>query len=113
MENLFYILLFAIVTIIISIWGIFKERSKSNDLLDLLYKKSEKAILKAFKNKTTLSKNDIEKELLNIKASLFYSKDKLVINDPSHLTKILIGNMLQDGVIKKTTNGYTLSNKTI
>ena len=40
--NLFYILLFAIATVIIYIWGMKKEQSKEKELLDNLYKKSEK-----------------------------------------------------------------------
>ena len=39
--NLFYILLFAIATVIICIWGMKKEQSKEKELLDNLYKKSE------------------------------------------------------------------------
>lgn len=108
MDIIIYILLFAVATIIIFTWGLIKERNKSNDLLDLLYNKSYKAVMKAFKTKKTLSKKDIENEILNLKASLFYSKDKLVIKDPSHISKILIGKMLKDGVIEKTTNGYSL-----
>ena len=108
MDIIIYILLFAIATIIIYTWGLIKEKNKSNDLLDLLYNKSYKAVLTAFKTKKTLSKKDIENEILNLKASLFYSKDKLVIKDPSHISKILIGKMLKDGVIEKTTNGYSL-----
>ena len=103
--NLFYILLFAIATVIIYIWGMKKE------LLDNLYKKSEKIVIKSFKQNKTLSRKDIENELTNVKSSLFYSKHKLVIKNPSHLAKIIIGNLLNNGTIIKTTNGYTLKYK--
>ena len=42
---------------------------------------------------------------------IFYSKHKLVIKNPSHLAKIIIGNLLNSGTIIKTTNGYTLKYK--
>ena len=42
LSTLFYILLFAIATVIIYIWGIKKEQSREKELLDNLYKKSEK-----------------------------------------------------------------------
>ena len=106
--NLFYILLFAIATVIIYIWGMKKEQSKEKELLDNLYKKSEKIVIKSFKQNKTLSRKDIENELSNLKSSLFYTKDKLIIKDPTHLTKVLIGDMLKKGIIVKTTNGYSL-----
>lgn len=46
--NLFYILLFAIATVIIYIWGMKKEQSKEKELLDNLYKKSEKIVIKSY-----------------------------------------------------------------
>lgn len=111
MRYIFYILLFAFATIIIYMWGLIKDQHKSKDLFKMLYIKGEKRILKAFKSKNCLSKKDIEIELLDLRSSLFYTKDKLVIKDPSHLTKILIGDMLKKGTIIKTTNGYSLNKK--
>ena len=64
--NLFYILLFAIATVIIYIWGMKKEQSKEKELLDNLYKKSEKIVIKSFKQNKTLSRKDIENELTNV-----------------------------------------------
>ena len=64
--NLFYILLFAIATVIICIWGMKKEQSKEKELLDNLYKKSEKIVIKSFKQNKTLSRKDIENELTNV-----------------------------------------------
>ena len=64
--NLFYILLFAIATVIIYIWGMKKEQSKEKELLDNLYKKSEKIVIKSFKQNNTLSRKDIENELTNV-----------------------------------------------
>lgn len=113
MDILFYILLFAVATVIIFTWGMVKEKNKSKDLFEILYRKAEKSVLKAFKNKNTLSKKDIENEILNIRASLFYSRDKLIINNPSHFSKVLIGNMLKDGIIVKSVNGYTLVSEEI
>ncbi len=111
LSTLFYVLLFAIATVIVYIWGMKKEQSKEKELLDNLYRKSEKIVLKAFKQNKTLSRKDIENELNNVKSSLFYSKHKLIIKDSSHLAKIIIGNLLNKGTITKTTNGYSLNCK--
>ncbi|HSQ87563.1 hypothetical protein, partial [Romboutsia sp.] len=99
MDTIIYILLFAIATVIIYIWGLLKEQRKSKDLFDILYKKGEKAVIKAFKDKRCLSKKDIENELINLRSSLFYTRDKLVIKDPSNFAKVLIGKMLSNGII--------------
>lgn len=108
MKTLFYILLFAFVTVIISIWGLIREKNKTNDLLNILYNKAEKKIIKSLKSNKSLSKKQIEKELLNLKASLFYSKNKLVVKDSSHFTVFIIGRLLEKGIIVKNSNGYTL-----
>lgn len=108
MKTIFYILLFAFVTVIISIWGLIREKNKTNDLLNILYNKAEKKIIKALKSNKSLSKKQIEKELLNLKASLFYSKNKLVVKDPSNFTVVIIGRLLEKGIIVKVSNGYTL-----
>ena len=108
LSTLFYILLFATSTVIIYIWGMKKEQTKEKELMDKLYKKSEKIVIKSFKENKTLSRKDIENQLSNVKSSLFYSKQKLIIKDPSHLAKIIIGNLLKNGIIEKNTNGYSL-----
>ena len=108
METIFYILLFAFITVIISIWGLMKEKNKTNDLLNVLYEKSERKIIKSLKVNKSLSKKQIENELINIKASLFYSKNKLVVQDSSHFTKIIIGRLLEKEIIIKNSKGYTL-----
>ena len=100
-KYILYVLLFAIATMIIYTWGLIKTRNQSRDLLNILYSKSEKAILNALKNKGSLSRKEIEKELINIKASQFYSKNKLAINDPKTFSKSLIDTMMKKNLIVK------------
>lgn len=107
-KTIFYILLFALATVIIYTWGLIKEKNKTKDLVNILYTKGEKVIIKALESKGSLSRKDIENELLNLKASLFYSKNKLIVQDPSHLSKVLVGRLLQKGIIIKNSKGYVL-----
>ena len=108
METIFYILLFAFITVIISLWGLVKEKNKTNDLLNVLYDKAERKVIKELKINKSLSRKQIEKELINLRASLFYSKNKLIVQDPSHFTKIIIGRLLEKEIIIKNSKGYTL-----
>ena len=108
MKYIIYILMFAAATVIVFSWGIIKEQNKSRDLMNQLYKKAEKNVVKAFKRKDVLSRKDIENEVKNVKASLFYSRDKMVVQNPRSFTKSLINTMINNNVIEKTTDGYIL-----
>ena len=108
MKYIIYILMFAAATVIVFSWGIIKEQNKSRDLMSQLYKKAENNVLKAFKRKDVLSRKDIENEVKNVKASLFYSRDKMVVQNPKSFTKSLINTMINNNVIEKTTDGYIL-----
>ena len=108
MKYIIYILMFAAATVIVFSWGIIKEQKKSRDLMNQLYKKAENNVVKAFKRKDVLSRKDIENELKNVKASLFYSRDKMVVQNPRSFTKSLINTMINNNVIEKTTDGYIL-----
>lgn len=100
--------MFAAATVIVFSWGIIKEQNKSRDLMNQLYKKAENNVVKAFKRKDVLSRKDIENEVKNVKASLFYSRDKMVVQNPRSFTKSLINTMINNNVIEKTTDGYIL-----
>ena len=108
MQYIIYILMFAAATVIVFSWGIIKEQNKSRDLMNQLYKKAENNVVKAFKRKDVLSRKDIENEVKNVKASLFYSRDKMVVQNPRSFTKSLINTMINNNVIEKTTDGYIL-----
>ncbi|MCI5629531.1 MAG: hypothetical protein PUJ51_11765 [Clostridiales bacterium] len=108
MKYIIYILMFAAATVIVFSWGIIKEQNKSRDLMNQLYKKAENNVVKAFKRKDVLSRKDIENEVKNVKASLFYSRDKMVVQNPRSFTKSLINTMINNNVIEKTTDGYIL-----
>lgn len=110
MKYIFYILMFAFATVIIFTWGIIKEQNKSNDLMNQLYKKAETKVMKAFKKKSVLTRRDIENEVKNIKASLFYSKDKMVVQNSSMFAKNIINTMINRNLIEKTSEGYILKN---
>ena len=108
MKYIIYILMFAAATVIVFSWGIIKEQNKSRDLMNQLYKKAENNVVKAFKRKDVLSRKDIENEVKNVRASLFYSRDKMVVQNPRSFTKSLINTMINNNVIEKTTDGYIL-----
>lgn len=91
-----YVFLFAAATMIIYSWGLIKQRNLNNNLINLLYAKGRKKILGALKKKGSMSRKELEKEIVGIKAASFFSRKRLVVTDPKLLTKNLLDNMVKN-----------------
>lgn len=104
-KTILYILLFAIVTMIIYTWGLLKQRGESANLINILYSKGEKKIIKLIKKKGPMTRKELEVEISGLKASLFYSKQKIIVKDSKLLTKNLLNNMVEkDALVIDNTN---------
>lgn len=113
-KYIIYILLFALATVIIYSWGIIKSQNKQKDLMSILYSNGQKKIIKKLKQNETISKSDIENTVKDLKASLFYSKNKIVVTDAKLFSKNLIQIMLENGIIEESTKNskiYKLKDK--
>ncbi len=98
------VLLFAITFTFLYAWGYVKQQRKTEELLNVLYKKAEAKILKALKKQESLTKTEIEKIIRGTKASLFWSKNKVQVVDAKLVTKNLITKMINEGLIVETSN---------
>lgn len=96
------ILLVSLAVAFIYAWGIIKQQRKNMELLNELIRKSEDKIINGFKNKERLTNKNIEEIIVGTKASLFWTKDKIQINDPKMISKNIITNMLSKGLIVET-----------
>lgn len=109
------ILLFAIVTAILYVWGLKKSLTQQDDLLRILSIKGEKKVLRYLKKNGQITSVQVEKEVNKISASEFYSKRKAVVTDPKTFSKALITEMMNQGTIKEEMERgkkiYTLVNK--
>jgi hypothetical protein len=102
MFNFIFKVLFLAVTIaFLGVWGILKEQRKSQDLLDKIYSKMQKKIIKGLEKKEKLYLKEIESIILHTKASLFWSKEKVEIIDAKLAAKTLIEKMLAEDIIKE------------
>ncbi len=93
------ILLVAITVAFLGAWGIIKQQRKSKELISQLFNKSEKKVLNTFKTKDKLTIKEIEKIIKGTKASLFWSKERIQITDPSIAATELIDKMRVKGLI--------------
>ncbi|ROR28270.1 hypothetical protein EDD66_105211 [Mobilisporobacter senegalensis] len=99
LEMIVGILMTAIATSVIYIWGLKKSMSQQNDLLQILSIKGRKKVLKYLKKNGQITISEVEKEVNKISASQFYSKRKAVVTEPKVFSKALINEMKENGII--------------
>lgn len=103
------ILATAIIAAGIYAYGLIKSQNKQRELLSILYGKGQKAVTHAIKKNGPMSAKDLRKELNGLQASLFYSKNRLVVQDPQAFAKSLLSTMVEKGLLTtKTEKGVTL-----
>lgn len=107
---LIYVLLFALSTMIVYAWGIIKSQNKQKDLLDILYVKGEKRVIKELKKNNNMTKIQLQNSLKDLKASLFYSRNKIIVTDPKVFTTTLLRSMEEKGIIKCNNGKYNINN---
>lgn len=111
------VLMFAVVIMILYSWGIIKQQRQSRDLYKLLNIKAEKRIVKELKRKGIMSKQEIEKEILGLKASQFGCRQKLIVKDAKVFSKDVLNKLLDKNVIEikicDNSKKYVLKNKSL
>lgn len=97
------ILLFALATAILFAIGMAKERDKQQDLSGKLFLNGEKAVKKALSKNGKMTRMELQQSLKGLKAGLFYSREKAVVNDPVAFSRDLLANMEQRHIIVSMT----------
>ncbi|EOD00778.1 hypothetical protein [Caldisalinibacter kiritimatiensis] len=98
------VLVFAAAFAFLLAWGYVKQQKKTQELLDKLYKKIETKIIKQLKKKEYLTKNELMELIKGTKASLFWSNNKIQVNDPKLVTDNILNKLLEKGVIVEVLN---------
>ena len=94
------VLLLAMTIAFLGAWGIVKQQRKTEELLSKIYVASENKILKELEKKQKITLREIEDQIKGVKGSLFWSKSKLKVNDPSLLSRELIKRMTENNKIQ-------------
>lgn len=97
------VLFLAIVIAFLYSWGIIKQQRRDQELLNELQKKAELKIIKLYETNENLTVGQIEKIIIDTKASLFWSKRKLKITAPKMFARHIITNMENKGLIEVTS----------
>lgn len=95
------VLLAAISFTFLLSWGYVKQQRKSEELVQNLCVKIEKKILSELEKKPDISVQEIEEIVKGTKASLFWSRNKVQINEPKKFIKTYMDHMVKKGVLKE------------
>ncbi|WDV46002.1 hypothetical protein PV797_21400 [Clostridiaceae bacterium M8S5] len=101
---IYKVLIIAVTIAFLGSWGIIKQQRKEQELIDKLYNKASKKIIKALKSNDSLSDKQIEVILKNIKASLFWSKSQIKVTNVNTLKKELLKKMIDKDMISTRIN---------
>lgn len=99
------ILLFALATVILYIWGLRKSMSQDADLRRILTGKCANHIVKYLKKYDTITDKEIIQEISGIRAGQFWSKKKVIVQEPKKFAKQLTAFMVSQQLIESAGKG--------
>lgn len=94
--------LFAIATAILYVWGLKKNMTQAADLERILLNKSAVNVVKYLKKYQSISQKEMTSLVQGVKAGMFWSKKRAVIQDPQTFIPQLIQFMLEQQLIVET-----------
>lgn len=100
------ILLFAIATSIVYVWGLKKSMKQAETLKEMLFTKGANKVMAYLKKNDSISRKEIQNLVSDVKASEFHSKKTVVVQNEIEFTSSLISFMLNKNLIKKDKNVY-------
>lgn len=111
---LFGILLFAVVTAILVVWGMRKAYFQRETLTNMLLSKSADRVMRYLKTHDTITESQMRELVQGIQASEFHSRQRATVQADKAFTAQLIRVMLHDELIepaKKNRQVYRKKNK--
>lgn len=95
----FYILLFAGVTAVLYTWGLIKSQRQEGELINSLWHKGQRVAMKDIARRGKQTRSQLERRLQGLSVSLFYSKNRLSVQDAGTFAQILLQNMVERGLL--------------
>lgn len=94
------IILFALVTALLYVWGLKKSVTQPEDLQRILLGKGAARIRKYLKTHETIDLLEVARQIRDIKASMFWSRNRASIQDPAAFSRQLITFMQEQQLIE-------------
>lgn len=95
------IILFAVAAALLYGWGVIKSQHLDEDLYRKLYIKGADGVLKVLKKKDYILMTEIENQVQNIQASVFYSKRRASVQDKRDFARKLVQTMMERDLIEE------------
>ena len=105
------ILMFAVVTAAVTLWGMRKAYFQRETLTNMLLSKSAKRVMQYLKTHDTITESQMRKLVDGTRASEFHSRQKAVVQEDKAFTMRLIDVMLEDGLIEQVKQGKRIYRK--
>lgn len=84
------ILLFAVVTAVLYLWGLRKSMTQARDLEHILLSKCSARVVKALGSREVITRKEIARQIQGVRAGLFWSRHRLEVQDAGAFADKLI-----------------------
>ncbi len=103
------IILFALVTAVLYVWGLRKSAGQRQDLSRILVNRCGNKVLKYLRKHDTITEAQIAQEIKGVTASEFWSRKRLVVQEPKKFAKQVVAFLLDQQYIESAgKSGYRL-----
>lgn len=102
------IVLFALVTAVLYIWGLRKSVNQQQDMERRLRNKCAGIVVKQLKKSGVLTEQQIAALLSGVRSGEFWSRQKAVVGKPQEFVRELLPFMVDQRLIEQTDAGYRL-----
>ena len=99
------ILMFALVTAVLYVWGLRKSMGQGEDLTHILLNRCGNKVIKFLRKNGTASEADIAKAITGVTAGEFWSRKHLVVQEPKKFAKQVIKFLLEQQYIEPAEKG--------
>lgn len=106
MKYVIYVLAIAIITMILFIYGQAKETFLPKELTKTLFIKCRDIILKYLSKNKSATLNELENQISNVTAGVFWSRRKVKVIDSKKMVDSIIDNLVKNNKVNvKWVNG--------
>lgn len=103
LKYILYILLFALATMIIYGWGLWRSMRQQRDLSNMLSAKGISKVKKTLKKNGAMSAKELEPFVKGLNAKQPFSREQIAVTDPGAFLSSILPYMLKQKMITETS----------
>lgn len=100
-----YVLLFALATMIIYAWGLWRSVRQNQDLSNLLASKGVAKVRKALRKNKALTLKELEPFVKDLTAKQPFSRQQIAVTDPKEFLNSILPYMVRQKMITENKEG--------